>query len=325
MDEMSAKPKLSPHNHTAHYLEHRQTSYGGLLFVLVLIGTLLAGATSASLAQDITVQAVVAGKAPTNAPVITVPASGQHFSTIPISVRGTCDAGLLVNLYRNDVLSGAALCDQGGHFNLQSDLFIGQNSLVARMYNAGNQPSPDSAAVLAYYDLPTTPVNLIDGSGSGTNGNVILTAQSIYKGTLPGQSLTWPVEILGGVAPYAVSIDWGDGTTDLISRPQPGTFTISHTYKQAGGFKGGYVMNLKAVDGQGTIATLQLAAIVNNAVGTPITGSLSPGGSTWWRLLVAWPLWVIALLMVISFGLGEWREKQKGKRSVFPSAPIAST
>jgi len=43
---------------------------------------------------------------------------------------------------------------------------------------------------------------------------------SVYaeKGAPPGQELDWPVVLSGGTGPYAVSVDWGDGSpTDLIS------------------------------------------------------------------------------------------------------------
>ncbi|MFI5240753.1 MAG: hypothetical protein ACHQUB_03540 [Candidatus Saccharimonadia bacterium] len=313
---MLRKPKLSPHYHSGKYLEHKHTSYGSLIIALFLSGMCLVGITSSTLADTVSVQAVVPGTAPGNAPTISTPLSGQHFTSIPIAVRGSCDAGLLVNLYRNNILSGAAICGPSGSYLINSDLFIGQNNLVAQMLNAGDQPSPYSSGLVVYYDLPSSPVNLVNGSVSGTNGNVILTAQSVYKGTTPGQSLSWPIEIIGGVAPYAVSVDWGDGSTDLISRSQPGNFSVTHTYAQAGGYKGGYTMSLKAVDAQGTIGTLQLVAIVNNAVGLPIVGSIKPTSSNpLTDLVIAWPLWIVAFLLVVSFWVGDIRGRRRDANS----------
>lgn len=313
--------RISPHHHSGHYLPHEHTSYASIVGILLLIGMVLFGVTSIASADNVTVQAVVPGKPLTNAPTIKVPANGQRFSDIPINIQGTCDPGMLVNIYRNDVLGGAALCDVTGHFNLRSDLFIGKNDLVARMYNQANQPSPDSGVVSVYYDISSSPLNLVNGGVSGTNGQVVITAQSLYKGTVPGQPLSWPLEITGGTAPYAVSIDWGDGSIDLISRSQPGVFTMPHTYKKAGGYKGGYVINIKAVDAQGTSGTLQLVALVNE-VGAPTFGSITPPGLGG-RLMIAWPLWGGALLMVIVFWLGERRGSRKRKPRV-PLPPIGA-
>ncbi len=293
----------------------------------LLAGVILAGLTAFAQADDpppvtstISVQAVVPGAIPKNGPIITAPANGQRFTSNPINIRGTCQSGLLVNVYKNDVLAGAVICDRTGQFAMQADLFIGQNKLVAKMLNQANQSSPDSNEVIAYYDLPSSPLNVINGSVNGQNGNVIIKAPSIYKGSVPGQNVSWEVEVLGGQAPYAVSVDWGDGTSNLFTRTTPGKFTITHTYKKAGGYKGSYVLTIKAVDSVGTAGLLQLAAIVNNDVGAALTTSRPTGG----QLLLAWPIWALLLLMVVSFWLGEWRGRKAEERGL-PQTPALGT
>lgn len=270
--------------------------------------------------NTVSVQAVVPGAVPKNGPVITTPVSGQHFTSIPIDIRGTCQSGLLVNVYKNDVLAGAAICDRSGHFSLQADLFIGQNKLIASMVNQANQPSPDSSPITVYYDLASTPVNVINGSANGQNGNVVIKAVSIYKGTVPGQEISWEVEIVGGIPPYALSIDWGDGTSDLATRTVAGKLTIKHTYKKAGGYKGGYVLVIKAVDSVGTAGLLQLAAIVNNDLGSALTTTGPSGG----QLVLAWPIWVLVFMIIISFWLGE-RRGRKIEEQNLPQAPALGT
>lgn len=324
---MATRLKLSPHHHTGKYLPHHHTSYGGLMFIMLIVGVILAGVTAVARADDfiipppvsktVTVQAVVPGPIPSRGPVITAPVNGQHFNTIPINVEGTCVAGYIVNVYKNAVLAGSALCDRSGHFALAADLFIGQNELIANMVNAANQPSPDSNTVTAYFDLLSSPANLIDGTNLGKHGNVIIKAPSVYKGTVPGQPLSWTIEVLGGVAPYAVSVEWGDGTSDLISRPQAGQFTITHTYKKAGGYKGSYVVTIRAVDAEGTIGYIQMVSLVNNDVSSAVTGGINPNSGQWWSLLVAWPLWVIIVLLIISFWLGE----RRGRGTTLEGAP----
>src|ERR1041385_9148280 len=89
------------------------------------------------------VEGLVNGAPPTQAPTISVPKNGQTFSSIPITVSGLCQSGLLVEIFKNDVFSGSAQC-RNGSFSLLVDLFNGQNDLIARVYDALNQASPDS-------------------------------------------------------------------------------------------------------------------------------------------------------------------------------------
>lgn len=312
--------KLSPHHHSGRFLPHHHTSYSSLLFVVLLGGVLLAGVTAVTQAANfpvpppvtntVSVQAVVLGSVPSKGPTITTPTNNQHFTSIPIDVRGTCVPGYLVNVYKNSVLAGAAICDRNGHFGLAADLFIGQNILTANMANTANLTSPNSQPITAYFDLVSTPVNLVDGTFSGKHGNVLIKSSSEYKGTVPGKELTWELEVLGGQAPYAINVDWGDGTNGLISRPVPGQFNITHTYKKAGGYKGGYVVSIYAVDSEGTTGFIQLVAVVNNDVSLATTAGLHPAPGQWWSLLVAWPLWSILFLLVISFWLGERRGRR---------------
>jgi hypothetical protein len=42
-----------------------------------------------------------------------------------------------------------------------------------------------------------------------------------YRGYKVGQSIEWTFEVSGGVPPYAINIDWGDGTNSLISQKDP--------------------------------------------------------------------------------------------------------
>lgn len=212
---MSYPLKLSHRRHSGRHLPHSQTSFGGLVIVLVLASLVLFGLTIQAQALTLTgqgsysVNAAVIGAAPPSPPTITSPVNGQHVSVIPVDVRGTCHAGLLVNIYKNEVLAGAAICSAAGTFTVPIDLFIGRNDLIAREYTASNLVGPDSATVTVYYDVASFPVNVSTGGTSGKNGSLIIKSESVYKGIRPGDTLKWPIEIVGGVGPYAVNIDWG--------------------------------------------------------------------------------------------------------------------
>ena len=132
---------------------------------------------------------------------------------------------------------------------------------------------------------------------------MILQSVNYYRGTEPGLEITWPIEIVGGQAPYAISVDWGDGTQDVLTRLAPGSFTVKHTYKQPGGYLGSYPLIIRGSDAAGHTAYLQLTTIVN------APRSSTDKGGPLNKLLVIWPLWIVLLLMIISFWLGERREK----------------
>ena len=232
---------------------------------------------------------------PTQGATITFPNNGQSFSTLPINVTGICPAGLLVKLFKNNVFAGSADC-KNGSYSIQIDLFSGDNELVARVYDSLDQPGPDSNLVK---------VNFKDFK-SGAGSRVSVTSNYAKRGAFPNETLTWPIIISGGSGPYAVSIDWGDGTTsDLSSQPFPGAFTAKHVYKTAGV----YNIIVKVVDKDGVAAFLQLVGIGNGPLGqTNVNNSNTPasqpvGGV---RTKIVWqPAVVVFPFAVSTFWLGK--------------------
>jgi hypothetical protein len=243
--------------------------------------------------------AVVPGPRPDKPAVITSPTTGQQFSTNPVTVSGTCPDKALIKIFTNGILVGSVLC-QNGHFSVPVDLVIGRNDLTALPYNALDQEGPSSPTVTVTLTAPP--------GGLGFSTELILQSVNYYRGSEPGAEITWPIEIVGGQAPYAVSVDWGDGTTDLVTRLAPGPFTVKHTYKKPGtGYLGSFPLIIRATDAAGHTAYLQLTTIVNEA---SAGATKKADAQVVNKLLVIWPLWIVLLLMVVSFWLGERREKR---------------
>lgn len=299
---------------------YRDTPYALLVFLVLGAGTVLASVTwpvhaatpcqtssSPKSLQNQTgcsdayiVTAVVPGPRPTRPAVITSPTNGQSFTTNPVNVSGTCPSKSLVKIFTNGILVGSVICGPGGTFSVPVDLVIGHNDLTALPFNTLDQEGPTS---------PTVSVTLNEAAGVfGFSSELLLQSENYYRGTQPGQQITWPIDIVGGLAPYAVSIDWGDGTTDLITRLAPGPFTVTHTYTKIGtGYLGSFPLIIRATDSVGHTAYLQLTTIVNSAVAASSTGSAAAPLN---KLLIIWPIWIVLLLMIISFWLGERREKR---------------
>lgn len=309
-------PRYSHHRHTGRIVHHRETSYALLTFITMAVGVLLAGVSFGSDAAigdtggggTYSVEAVVPGPRPTKPAIITSPATGQSFNTNPVTVEGTCPAKSLIKVFTNGILVGSALCDANGRFKLPVDLVIGKNDLTALPYNTLDQEGPTSPTVTVTLNQPP--------GGLGFSSEVHIQSINFYRGSLPGQKVVWPIELVGGQAPYAVSVDWGDGTSDVVTRLAPGPFTLEHIYQKVGGYLGSFPLIIRVADAAGHTGYLQLTTIVNAAKGVAAAGTSGGGGpatssvTSTIKWLIIWPIWVMLLLMIISFWLGEQREKK---------------
>ncbi|MDB5164297.1 MAG: Fibronectin type protein [Candidatus Saccharibacteria bacterium] len=273
----------------------------------VLLGLLLSLSATPVLAVTnpqsgpIGLQGTVASPPPTQAAVISLPRAGQVFTAIPITVSGLCPKGTVVKIFKNGVFAGSADCANGS-FSLQIDLFSGQNDLIARVYDSLDQAGPDSTVVTVTFQDATY----------GTFGNhVSLTSSYAKRGANPGQTLSWPIILSGGTAPYAISVDWGDGKApDLISLAAPGTFTPTHVYAAAGV----YNVIVKATDKNGVAAFLQLVAIANGAVGQTSSQAGSTNAATKANKFLWGPAILLVPLTVTAYFLGRRSQLQTLKK-----------
>ncbi len=245
-----------------------RSAYTWVAVIALALVAVAIGAQPARAAQEqgsVGIEGKISAPPPTTPATISVPRSGQVFTSLPVTVSGLCTGDLLVKLFKNNVFAGSAQC-KNGSYSMIIDLFDGQNDLVARVYDALDQAGPDSNTVTVTYNTDTP----------GFKNRVSLTTTIAKKGANPGQKLTWPITISDGEGPYAISVDWGDGKTpDLISRPFPGTFDIEHVYDNPGV----YNIIIKATDKNGGVAYLQLVGIANGALGQD-NGSTGKDGNS---------------------------------------------
>jgi hypothetical protein len=226
-------------------------------------------------------QGTISTEPPKRGATITTPGNGAVFTNVPITVSGLCPANTLVKIFSNNVFMGSVFC-QGGSYSIQINLFSGKNDLVARVFDALDQAGPDSNVVTVTFN---------DAQFIQFGTHVQLTSLYAVRGVPPNQELNWPIILSGGTGPYAISIDWGDGSpTDLLSQPTAGSFTIKHVYKSAGIYK----IIVKATDKNGGTAFLQL---VGQATGASQTGTGKDGNTAvvktqvlWWPALAMLPL-----------------------------------
>jgi len=237
------------------------------------------------------VEGTIPSPVPTQAATIVSPANGATFTSIPVTVSGLCKTGLLVKIFSNNIFVGSVVCTAGS-YTLQVSLFSGKNELVARVFDALDQQGPDSNKVTVTFN---------DAQFSEFSTHVLLTSQYARRGASPNQRLEWPVILSGGVGPYAISSDWGDGkAASLRSEAFPGVITLAHTYASSGT----YNVIFKATDHNRTEAFLQVVAVISGNTSGKQSND-SGGGSTITRTQILWqPAAALLVFVFASFWLG---------------------
>jgi hypothetical protein len=266
-----------------------------LLVMLSLASVLAAnpGPQSGSLGLEGTISTAP----PNRGATIAVPGNGAVFMSIPITISGLCPNGLLIKIFDKGIFVGSTVCS-GGAYSLQIDLFSGQNDLVARDYDALDQTGPDSAI---------TTVTFNDAQFLQYGNHISITSNYAENGAQPGTQLSWPIQLSGGTGPFAISVNWGDGSPqDLMSIATDDTITLKHIYKVAGI----YNVVIKAVDKNGETAFLQLVgqatgAVQNNKTGANNNIVIEKGG------FILWPMFAMIPLIFVSFWIGKKYENQK--------------
>lgn len=332
--------RVSHHRHTGHVLPRHTTSYPLLAMLVLMIGVFLSGWTRVVTADvpdpvthSYTVSASVPGPAPTEAAQITSAVNGQKFNQKIITLAGTCPANTYEKVYRNGVMSGIVLCAANQTFSLSVSLVTGANAFHVETYSLTDQQGPDSSTVTVLYSasytdsevsssVPKTPntqqstqVVQIPKTTSSVPPLIVTSSDFAYRGVYVGKTAQFTIDFSGGVPPYAVSIDWGDGSSTLYSKPTADKFNAQHVYQKPGsGYKGTYVVTVRISDAVGNEAVLQLLAIVHQpaaAVGATSRTPLLPTPSMdYFDRIVryVWPSYGIVVLMLTSFWLGERRE-----------------
>lgn len=271
-----------------------------LILCLVLLGMFLLLTRPSSAANfppqsqtgTIGLQGTISSAPPSQGPTIVTPVNGSSFSSVPVTVDGLCPSSLLIKLFSNNVFVGSVYCSKGS-YSIQINLFPGVNDLIARDYDSLGQSGPDSNTVsVTFNDIETAKYG----------SRVTLTSNYAEEGVNPGSVLTWPIIIAQGTAPYAVEVNWGDGSpSTLLSEKSAGTINITHTYSNSGIY---YVV-IKATDANGTQAYLQVVAVVGGALqkNTSKTANTIIETKVLW-----WPAVAMLPLIVAAFWVGRRHE-----------------
>lgn len=322
--------RLVHHRHTGQLLHYRHTSHLALLCILAIVGLFIYASqaiTRASLPpinHDITVSAEVSGNPPTVGATITSPLDGATIAYQPtFQIDGTCAENLFVVVYSNSNIVGSTTCTSAGIFRLYVQLSSGKNVLSAKNFDNINQPGPATPSVTVFIDggerfdqlafplLPTIP-KMCDNysppivpSGGAARVAVVCMPRLIEANT----GYVLGLVVWGGEQPYALSIDWGDGTTEntLLSLTSNGYKTVGLKYAKPGSYH--VIFRLK--DKDGNAAFVETVVVVNGEV-QPFFAGIKDGilHISWFETPV--PLYLLAVALTLGFWGGDLFDRRFG-------------
>lgn len=300
---------------------HRRISLHPVTIMLLLcIGILMLYSTYQALGASTSVSMSITALPLEDPATITSPADQSRFSVPDITVNGTCPSDSYVKLYKNDVFSGAAPCETG-KFEIILNLQKGANKLQVRVFNFSNIEGPQSGSITVHYDAPTeVPPNSMRPlpPPKPTTDLLRIITEYEYRVLASGQPVTLDIKLAGGIAPYAIAIDWNDGKFIPIPRPDTSAFQVEHIYPEKPRLYT-YVIKVAVSDLNGNADYIQLMAAVDRkdkdnqsataASESPPTETITK--SRFHSLLkFLWPAYIIVVLMVLSFYLGEREERR---------------
>lgn len=268
---------------------------------------------------DVGVTATVPGPPPSTAPTIDQPTNNQVFEQKNIIVSGTCEVDLVVKVFSNALFVGSAVCDTGGNYSFAIDLFLERNDLTARQYDLLNQASPDSATVTVYYvPLSVTPQKPGEESQGPieelpvANFQLVIDYDYTAQGVFAGNTFRLPIRFLGGTAPYTVSVDWGDGSSNSYQRSDTNKFTAEYTYTEPGV----RTVIIRVGDNQGQSAYMQFVIVVQGQVDSPLALGLAAAtqaGTIAYAIVFVPFVLGLGLGALIAFIIGR-RKRKKGQQ-----------
>jgi hypothetical protein len=148
-----------------------------------------------------------------------------------------------------------------------------------------------------------------------TKTNFTITSNFKPTNHLINQPVTFDLNVGGGIAPYAFSVDWGDGTTSDYTRLASGPVSLTHSYGTIDALVQDKTIKIEGIDSQGDTTSLQLFTVIKNPAYKNIVSYISQSTGLWsvflsiksWLWLI-WPAYVVIMLMIFSFWLGEREE-----------------
>lgn len=330
--------RLVEHKHTGKFIHHRHTSHVVLVGMLLTVGFFLYMSESVALAEtsagSVSVSVIVPGPAPTVGAAITIPTDGTSVADQKtIEVSGTCLEESFVTIQNNGRLAGSTVCTSAGIFTLQIQLQLGKNVLSALNYDNLNQPGPVTPTVtvnatqssgVVEKEVTSTPIDpapilpinpsIIPGLDSNISscddyeisnlpigGEPKIEVVCVPRLFMPKLEQVLGVLVWGGSPPYAISVDWGNGSgSTLLNLPAQGYKKVTFSYTVAGNYK----IAFKLKDADDKEAIVQTAVQVSGKSKTPFAAFTDDVlYKSWFETPV--PLYATTVVLTLGFWGGD--------------------
>lgn len=187
------------------------------------------------------VRAAIPYPAPTQPATVDPQLNGLVSSNQEVEVFGTCQNTSplsVVSIWRGSTMIGSVNCEANGTFRIKVSLSDGINNLIIRTSSLSNLYGPDSSAFAITY----TPKQS-GRSASSTPGSPAITddlniqTSNTFEVIDDNNVVTVLVVVSGGISPYVITLNWGDGSIDSKAVDGPGKYVFTHKYEQQGFYK----------------------------------------------------------------------------------------
>ncbi len=221
-------------------------------------------------ANNLDVSASILASLPTTIPVIVSPSNGFVSPSNGIEISGSCPVtspAVIVTIVRNGIFIGSTYCNPNGTYKLLITLVPGSNEIYAQIVTVTNQtgqPGPKSTFI--YKSAPSVgDENItIDPNTNETAGeSLLLVTQNSFLSFIPGKSTSFTILISGGVAPYNMEVNWGDGKIEKLTHLEAGEKALEHKYSVPGKYK--IVITVVDKNGKSYVLGVVTSTLVKNS------------------------------------------------------------
>jgi hypothetical protein len=228
-----------------------------------------------------------------------------------IIISGTCpiiDPAVVIALYDGADMLGSSQCATDGTFSVTIPLHEHTYSIVATVVTITGDTGESSQPLTLTYKSPTTaaPTSTTPKPGSHTStpspggpssNNLEIMGDKPYIVFGPNTDAIWSGSFRGGASPYRITVNWGDGTTDIYKSVGHDKQEYAHHYSRLKAYK----VLITITDNAGSSASKSFAAVTPLIfdTGTGTTNPLGKDGVTPTLLLYALYFSLLALLYTL--------------------------
>jgi hypothetical protein len=294
-----------------------------LTLVVLLVTPVRAGA------EDYNVNAVVPYPVPSQAATITSPVAGT-VHVAQQTVTRSCQAAnppIVVSIWRDGSLLGSGVCTSGT-YNIPIILAQGSNQLIAKTANVDGQYGPDSDTVVVALtqpvvvqplppsvQQPSSPEQQVTATNAGSLAGLVVATEKPFTLLGSGKNATVQVVVKGGQEPYALRINWGDGSVEMHSISLAGEYEYAHTYQNAKSYSA--IMSVRDVRGafsqyaHAVIATQPTALQSKETASKQSQTSVDSHAVSIWTKLLYGFLLIFVLFFLLSSYWPCWRRANR--------------